>query len=139
VAARRNRNEQARYRRRWPFLAALLVALMLGHDALMAVGSVAAAPLADGVSDHVAMPLSMAESSMGSHGSTPTPMHPEQCYAAAQAAPNIGNPLDACAQAVPHGLLATDLSAESLRSIDGWGEPLWPPGKRRALLQVYRI
>ena len=139
MAARRDWDTQVRRWRRWPLTAVLLVALMLGHDALMAAGDVAAAPLADGVSDHAAMPLSMADSSMGLHGSAPTPAHPEHCYAAAEAAPNIGNPLDACVQAVPHAVLAADPSAESLRSIDGWAEPLWPPGRRRALIQIYRI
>jgi hypothetical protein len=121
-------------------MAIALVALLLGHDALMALGRTAEPAPVDAAAKHAAMPSSEMEGlSSGSHESTPAPAHPEQCYAAVEAVRSFGNPFGACAQAVPHAVLIVPMQASLLPSAAGWPAPLGPPGKLRALLQIYRI
>jgi hypothetical protein len=119
-------------------LALLLVVSFLGHDLLMAAEAVAATPA--GGAHHAAAPAkSGATRAAPRHGDTPE--HPENCRIGQSAIARSGD-------AFPHvdqNVASADASVcavaalSSHASIQLWSEPRWPPGTRRAFLQVYRV
>lgn len=127
-------------RQPWWLLGIVLVAALLGHDGLMAsvahaapVGQVA--PMAYG--HEVAHPASDLKGSPP--GDDPAPEHPSECGIVGTAAPFSGNPLEVSDLGTPAIFAHGDFSALAPAMARGWKEPFWPPGMRRALLQLYRI
>ena len=118
---------------------ALFLALF-GHDALMA-----SAPYPDPVSrpanaaqaavadDHAA------GSEVGHPENQRLPEHPSDCGTTGVAVPCLGNQQDMDGLAAPQAATPAVVNAEVLLPNPLWTEPFWPPGTRRALLQVYRI
>ena len=117
----------------------LIVLALLGHDLLMASHTpvTAMAPATDGLHQHspAHAVLDMTAALPDGHPESP---HPSVCgivgTALFQPGDQPGVPdFDAAAIAPSH----FPASAHSRTLL--WEEPRWPPGTRRALLQVYRI
>lgn len=136
----RYRGEQPRSRRPWPLLGLLLVAFILGHDALMALEATAPAHEAAAASHHAA-PLAHPDTAPASGGSSPEPTHPKQCGVGLSALLRSGDDGAGVDQVLPPVDRITASSASALGCVGAfvWEEPQWPPGKLRALIQVYRI
>lgn len=126
--------------RRWLAVGLLLVAVILGHDALMALGSPHPA-VALAASRHHAEHRGAADAA-APVASGPEPGHPGQCGVTfgADARPETGtggsaDPAPAGPPLAPAGpAVAVGRAAASV-----WEEPRWPPGVVRAFLQVYRV
>jgi hypothetical protein len=114
-----------------PSILVPLIAL-LAHDLLMAVEPVAAR--AHQEAGHHGEQHPAAET-----GGTPLPVHGTACGVTQPAAPQIGRLSSAAGDtmAVDHGLVLPPCPASDMAP--GASEPTWPPGLRRALLQVYRM
>lgn len=118
----------------------VLVLALLAHDVLMASVAHAApvAPVATMAAAH-----DVAHQATSLQGSppddNPASEHPSDCGAAGTAVSPAGNQPDSNDLGVPALLPASELSALAPASAYGWTEPFWPPGMRRALLQVYRL
>ena len=117
----------------------LIVLALLGHDLLMAShGPIAAmAPAADELHHHKPTRAVVDVLAVLSPGHSESP-HPSVCGISGTAlfppVDQLGVPdLNAAAIAQSH----FPASAHSRTFL--WEEPHWPPGTRRALLQVYRI
>lgn len=125
----------------WLPLGLLLVALFLGHDALMATEAVAAPHVADEETHHAARPHAPQQDTPGLPGSAPEPGHPEQCGIGLSALPRSSNDFPVFDEALPSGNWCTAFPAPAIgrREALVWEEPHWPPGTLRALSQVYRI
>jgi hypothetical protein len=118
----------------------LIVLALLGHDLLMAspapVGAMV--PATDGLHQHgPAQPMVDMTTAL-SHGHRESP-HPSVCGTGGTAlfppVDQLGTPdLNPAAVLTP-GQFPTSAHVRTLL----WEEPRWPPGTRRALLQVYRI
>ena len=126
--------------RRWLAVGLLLVAVILGHDALMALGAPHPA-VALAASRHHAEHRGAADAA-APVASGPEPGHPGQCGVTfgADARPETGtggsaDPAPAGPPLAPAGpAVAVGRAAASV-----WEEPRWPPGVVRAFLQVYRV
>jgi hypothetical protein len=123
------------------FLEGLLIVLaLLGHDLLMAAHApvAAMAPATDALHQHgPAQPMVSVMTAL-SHGHRESP-HLSVCGTGGTAlfptidqlgTPDLNPAAAICPSQVP--------SSAHVR-IQLWEEPRWPPGTRRALLQVYRI
>lgn len=127
----------------WPLLGLLLVVLMLGHDALMAVEAMAG-PHGAGATVHHGGSGSAQDDALSSHRDpAPLPAHPEQCSVSMEAvvrSPDASRmaqlPLPAT-QVMP--VIITLERAPGWDRAATWQEPHWPPGRLRAVTQVYRI
>ena len=127
------------WRRTWVGLA--LVIALLAHDALMAVAAHAEPAIPVRFSHHHVSP----DRSSRTAGAG--------VDLAVDHAPFAPGEVDDCGQTRPalptgdHPVVEGDAPAVSvaiagigqLRSAERWSEPTWPPGKRRALTQVYRV
>ena len=127
--------------RRWPLVGLLLALAFLGHDLLMAADA-----KAEGSADH--SPAVHHRTAIHPETDAADPLrieswetnHPAGCEVGMLAAPPTGGDPDLLA-----GLAAIDgpitATVAPLAHCPGaaWGEPTWPPGTRRALVQVYRI
>jgi hypothetical protein len=105
---------------------------MLAHDLLMAVEPVAAR--AHQEAGHHGEQYPAADT-----GGIPHPVHATACSVTQPAPPQIGRSSGAADDtvAVGHGLVLTPCPPPGIAP--GASEPTWPPGLRRALLQVYRM
>jgi len=136
----RDRGEQVGSRRPWPRLGLLLMALILGHDALMAMEAVAAPHGTGATMHHVADPHAAPDDTSPAHASVPAPQHPDNCGVGLSALPRSGE--DAGVDYTPSPIeCVTASSAPPLGDVAAfaWQEPHWPPGRLRALVQVYRM
>jgi hypothetical protein len=115
----------------------LIVLTLLGHDLLMAAFTGAAS---EGRETH-------AHAAAGRDGSLldsvpnhqPLPAHPVDCDTTGEAIAAVVFQLDLADLPIPSALADSDFLRATLRVSAGWLEPSWPPGTRRAFLQVYRI
>lgn len=122
-------------------LAGLIIVLaLLGHDLLMASRETATAPVA---SMHHARTSAQAVTGIAvtppvAPDDYPRSPHPSACGTGGTALfPSVDQP-----DAPDLGSAAVTTCAGRASSHGGlspWHEPRWPPGTRRALLQVYRI
>jgi hypothetical protein len=128
-------------RRRWPLLGLLLVALMLGHDALMASEALEAPHEAGAVAAHAPVSSGREDVLPAHHEEPPLPRHPEQCSVGFVA---LSRGVDDAA-GMAHPRLPVALTMVAVRPAPvwvrgaAWEEPHWPPGTLRALTQVFRI
>lgn len=67
------------------------------------------------------------------------PEHPSDCGTTGAAVPCLGNEQDPASLAMAAALTARADIAVRLSPNHEWSAPFWPPGRRRALLQVYRL
>ncbi|MGH2614425.1 MAG: hypothetical protein ACRDJC_04245 [Thermomicrobiales bacterium] len=118
----------------------VLILALLAHDLFMA-------SLAH------AMPVEQAATSPHEHDPThqggkisssppvgnPLPNHPSDCGTTGPAVSTVGNQFDGNDPEAPAIFPLGGLLAFAHTFPRGWSEPLWPPGTRRALIQVYRI
>ena len=118
----------------------LIVLVLLGHDLLMASHApvAAMAPATDVLHQHgPAQPMVDVMTALP-HGHQESP-HPSVCGAGGTALfpaiYQLGTPDLNPAAAISPSQFPTSALARTLL----WQEPRWPPGTRRALLQVYRI
>lgn len=123
----------------WPLLGLFLIALFLGHDTLMALEG-AAAPHAAASAQHADAPDSMKDV-LEPNSSAAAPQHPENCDVGFAAILRRGEDITAFALGLmPAGLaLLPSPSSFPHNAVIVWQAPHWPPGKRRAQIQVYRI
>ena len=118
----------------------LIVLALLGHDLLMASHApvAAVAPAMDVLHQHGPAQPMVDMSAALSHGQPESP-HPSVCgtggTALLQPVDQLGVPDLSTAAAIAPSQFPTSSHARTLL----WEEPRWPPGTRRALLQVYRI
>jgi len=118
----------------------LLILALLGHDLLMAnvahatpVPSLATTTHQHGLADQ---PLTVdAASPHEDH----QPDHPRDCSTTGAAVAGYGYQFDVIDLGVRAVAVDRALAAAVEPSAPRWQEPFWPPGTRRALLQVYRI
>lgn len=125
---------------RWPLLGLVLVVSFLGHDLLMAGEVLAPRPEAD-LAHHVLGVQAFPGVPHAPQLHEPMPEHPENCHTAWLAVPRSD---DAFAMAYQDVAAAPSLAqdaatANRLVGVVLGKEPSWPPGRRRALFQVYRI
>jgi hypothetical protein len=118
----------------------LIVLALLGHDLLMASHApvAAMAPATDVLHQHgPAQPMVDMMTAL-SHGHRESP-HPSVCGTGGTAlfpqVDQLGTPDLNPAAAIAASQFPTSAHVTTLL----WEEPRWPPGTRRALLQVYRI
>lgn len=116
---------------------ALLLALF-GHDALMASLAFAAPSPLSAMATH-AGGGHVTTFGQGERADRQAPEHRSDCGTTGAAAPISGNQPEVAALATAGGIGVESLAASALDSGSFWSEPLWPPGTRRAFLQVYRI
>lgn len=135
-----HRGEQT-WRRPWPLLGLLLVALFLGHDALMASEALAAPHRLTGLRHHAAPLHTLPTGTFGPYGLTPESEHPELCGVGQPALTPSGGDGCGSGQAQPVAAVVRTLGHVSASPAGRfvWTEPHWPPGRRRALCQVYRL
>jgi hypothetical protein len=128
------------WRRRWPLLGVLLIGLFLGHDALMAFEAMAAPRMVAAASHHAARSLTIEAVATAPHDSAPAPKHPENCSVGLSALPRSGHDasVDQALSAVDH-ITASSAPPPGYVAAFAWQEPHRPPGRLRALVQVYRI
>ena len=133
-------DEQATSRTHWPRLGLLLVALFLIHDLFMAAEAVAMPHLAAAVPHHASRLHGVSANTYTLPNSAPTPEHPENCRIGQTAMPRSADASNGADQLLPIGrfLVAGALAPQAKTSVV-WEEPRWPPGRLRALFQVYRI
>jgi hypothetical protein len=118
----------------------LVVLALLGHDLLMASHApvAAMAPATDVLHAHNPTQPMVDVMTALSHGHRESP-HPSVCGTGGTAlfppVDQLGTPDLNPATAIGPSQFPTSLQVRTLL----WEEPRWPPGTRRALLQVYRI
>jgi hypothetical protein len=124
----------------WWLSGLVLVLAFLAHDVIMA--SVAhAAPVVPATT----AALEQGSPHVAAHGENhladrhPAPEHPRGCGTTATAVARSGGQPDASDLGAPAILTADELAALASAGDHWWTEPHWPPGKRRALFQVYRV
>lgn len=122
---------------RW--LAGLLLTLvLLGHDGFMA--SAAHAEPTPAAQAHAHAPAHQpATFVVASPDDSHQPEHPTACGVGGTAVPTAGHRLDLVALSEVGRVASVDLTLTTPPPIGYADEPFWPPGTRRALLQVYRI
>ena len=121
------------------WLGGLLIALALfGHDFLMAAAT-RAAPEAAAMAHEHGVPDRVAKAGDGMTDREPGPGHPTLCDTTGQAIPTSSLQFDAPDVWIPVVSFGRDNLASPPTVAWCWAEPLWPPGTRRALLQVYRV
>ena len=118
----------------------LIVLALLGHDLLMASPApvAAMAPVTGELHQHSPTQPIVDMMTALSHGHQESP-HPSVCGTGGTAlfppVDQLGTPDLNPAAAIGPSQFPTSALARTL----SWEEPRWPPGTRRALLQVYRI
>ena len=118
---------------------ALLLALV-GHDALMASAPYPASASRPANAAHAAVADNHAAGSEVDHPENPRlPEHPSDCGTTGVAVSCLGNQQDLDGLAPPPEVTTSVAKSEAFLPKPVWAEPFWPPGTRRALLQVYRI
>jgi hypothetical protein len=133
-------NRGMRWRTVSPRLGFLLILTILGHDLLMAA-PVRAASHDDGRAvHHPAEPLESLGIDTTPGDGAPQPKHPDGCGIVQAATSPTANDLD---------WLDQDLASHTVANchegmcpvvrLNEWQVLRWPPGTRRALLQVYRL
>lgn len=137
----RYRGRQAGTSGRWLWIGLLLVVLFLSHDVVMSLENVVT-PHASAAAMHRDMPLDTSQTVHSpSHVAAPAPEHPEQCGVGTTALPRGLATFPQVSQVLLPADWSLDgaASEKQQRAALVWEEPHWPPGKRRALWQVYRI
>jgi hypothetical protein len=112
----------------------LLVLALLGHDTFMA--SAAHAEPAAHEHEHAHQP---AAAVVAIPDAGHQPGHPTACGVGGTAIPTSAHLIDLSGLAETAKVTSVDLNLTVPLWIGGADEPFWPPGTRRALLQVYRI
>lgn len=124
----------------WPLLGFLLIVLMLGHDALMAADALVA-PHRGEATHHPAQGNSVRDDVRPAHHDPDSlPAHPDQCSVSIEAL--VRNPDDAAHMAQyprPVAQATVKVARAPRWNWAAWQEPHWPPGRLRAVTQVYRI
>lgn len=124
-----------------PLLGMVLVLLFLTHDLTMAAEGVLASPAHDGRLAKQASrlpPAGVGLEMVPSWLTTPRNHHPNECGIGQQAVRQARDGLAVARTPLRFVSLETRVpgaSEVSARSID----PTWPPGRMRAILQVFRI
>lgn len=119
-------------RRSWWQVGLLLVAFFLGHDVLMAMPAQAANQHPETDQHRVASASDMK--------STPErPTHPVDCGATSPAVTVSVAQSEFSPGLAPLAMTPWSCSLLAQWLEFRWQEPAWPPGVRRALLQVFRI
>jgi hypothetical protein len=125
--------------RMW-WLGGLVVVLgLLAHDGLMATVAHATPLVQVATMAHGGAAAHQASGLEDRTPDEPAPGHPSECGTAGTAVPTQANEPDGSDVAMSAIFAADNSSASEPMFGDGWSEPSWPPGTRRALLQVYRI
>ena len=118
----------------------LIVLALLGHDLLMASHApvVAMTPATGEIHQHSPTHTAVDVTAGLPHGHPESP-HPSVCGIGGTALfPPVDQP-GVADLSTPAVIAACFLPASAQTSVSLWEEPSWPPGTRRALLQVYRI
>ena len=121
----------------WWLSGLALILALFGHDALMAAVASPASMTHQVIEVHAG--VSIDHPAAGDADSQRLPEHPSDCGSTGAAVPCLGNEQDTASLAMPAALTARDAIAVGVSPNHEWSEPFWPPGTRRALLQVYRI
>ena len=118
----------------------LIVLALLGHDLLMASHApvAAMAPARDARHQHHSTHAEVDVTAALPHGHPESP-HPSVCGIGGTALFPPVDQLDLPDLNAAAATAACQLPAAVLTRAVLWEEPRWPPGTRRALLQVYRI
>ena len=125
--------------RMW-WLGGLVVVLgLLAHDGLMASVARAAPEVQVAATAHGREPAHPASGLDDRSPDDPGTGHPSECGTAGTAVSTQANEPEGSDVAMSAIFVADVFSAFDPPFGDGWSEPSWPPGTRRALLQVYRI
>lgn len=114
----------------------VLVLALLGHDVLMAAAAHTASESPAAIHELNA-PNHAADGVAGMVHREPAPKHQRDCGATGDAIPAAGPELDLAG--IPADASGHDRQVSALSVARNWVEPLWPPGARRAVLQIYRI
>ena len=124
----------------WPRLGLLIVLFVLGHDVLMA-SEARALPHQGTAPGHQMMPMPAPAEDVAPQHSVPGPEHPENCQIGLSAMLTAVELLSGAHQGAPLNAVGTDLSLLLTWRPGGfaWPAPHWPPGRLRALFQVYRL
>ena len=124
--------------RHWWLAAPLLVLGLLAHDGLMASVAYAAPGVAEATDarGHQAAHEAIGRADTASDDAAPE--HPSECGTAGTAVVSPGSEPERGHVALPALFVAERFTVPESTFGDGWREPCWPPGVRRALLQVYR-
>jgi hypothetical protein len=123
----------------WPCIGVLLVALILGHDGLMAAAAVAAPRHAREAQEH-ARPRTIERLTLSLNDSGPASDHSETCRIGLSAVPRTTND-DVGADRERTAIAALMVPGLHSKSDVAFSraEPRWPPGTLRAFFQVYRL
>ena len=133
-------NARSPRQRCWPLLGLLLALAFLGHDLLMAADA-----KAEGSAEHSSAAPHRAATHPEAGAAHPLLIetwetnHPAGCEVGRPAAPTTGGDPDPAGLAAIDGPISATVSPLAPRLGEGWAEPTWPSGTRRALVQVYRI
>ncbi len=136
-----HRGGQRMRRCQWPLLGLLLVAMFLGHDAVMAAESVAVPLHVAGTMQHGFDPHTLEDEPPALQSHAPESGHAETCRVGQSALLRSADEFDRGG----HVLVVVDRVIDVIGPAGVgagtvlWEEPHWPPGILRALLQVYRI
>jgi hypothetical protein len=114
----------------------LLVLALLGHDSIMASAALTAPPPETHVHAPAHQPATIV---VATPDDDHQPGHPNACGVAGTAAPASAHRLDRTDVGETASIASVDLNRTTSPWIGGADDPFWPPGTRRALLQVYRI
>jgi hypothetical protein len=118
----------------------LLTLILLGHDGIMATAAHAEpAPTTQAHAQVHAPSEQPATPAVAAADYSHQPGHPAACGVAGTAVPTSAHRLALTDVGETAKITAVDLNRTTSPSIGGADEPFWPPGTRRALLQVYRI
>jgi hypothetical protein len=137
----RHDGKQSRSGQQQILVGLLLVALFLGHDALMATQARAAPHHVSAGMHDAAGSEAFQGDGPAPLGQTPEPAHPANCGIGQRAVLRGSDTTDAADAQEPAitGLLLTGTPPLGTAGSFAWKEPHWPTGALRALFQVYRI
>ena len=128
---------------RWRYCVAplLLVVALLGHDVLMADHARAVEPTTPHrAGTHRPHAFGSIPALVAIPQETPAPDHRADCGVARPAVLPAGDDTDPTGREARPTVVAVPLfTGRSRPDAVVWPEPTWPPGVRRALLQVFRI
>lgn len=119
-------------------VALLVVLLVLGHDIFMAARSAVALEHHAAAAHYVSAGPQLSPRAMAAADDSPRD-HPVDCSVSQVAAPRASQQPEAQTEAVAAHAVAMAPPSTHAPISGAWQEPLWPPGVRRALVQVYRI
>lgn len=118
----------------------LLVLILIGHDGLMASEARAASTPHITQTAHDQVLAGSPEPIMVSSGDDEAPAgHPSACGVVGAAMQRAIDGSDTLDLGEVGAFVCGDLSRKNQLTGDGSNEPFWPPGTRRALLQIFRI